>query len=43
MLDSVRARLAAWHTGALALVLILFCVGVYLLVANDHEVIQEDY
>jgi two-component system OmpR family sensor kinase len=35
MLDSVRTRLTLWHTGALAFVLIVFSIGVYLLAANQ--------
>jgi heavy metal sensor kinase len=34
MLDSVRTRLTLWHTGVLALALILFSVGVYALMAR---------
>jgi len=35
MLDSVRLRLTFWYTGVLALVLILFSVGVYGLLARQ--------
>ena len=35
MFDSVRTRLTIWYVGVLALVLIAFCVGVYLLLARD--------
>ena len=35
MLDSVRTRLTVWYTGVLALVLILFSVGVYGLLARQ--------
>ncbi len=35
MLDSVRIRLTLWHTGVLALMLIAFSVGVYLLHARQ--------
>ena len=35
MLDSVRTRLTVWYTGVLALVLILFSVGVYGLLAQQ--------
>lgn len=35
MFDSVRTRLTVWYVGVLALVLIAFCAGVYLLLARD--------
>jgi two-component system OmpR family sensor kinase len=35
MLDSIRTRLTLWHVGVLALALIVFSAGVYLLVARD--------
>jgi len=35
MLDSVRTRLTLWYTGVLALVLILFSVSVYGLLARQ--------
>lgn len=35
MFDSVRTRLALWYVGVLALVLIVFSVGVYLLLARE--------
>jgi heavy metal sensor kinase len=34
MLDSVRVKLTFWYTGVLALVLILFCAGVYTLMSR---------
>jgi len=35
MLDSIRTRLTLWHVGVLALALIVFSAGVYLLLARD--------
>src|SRR5262245_7043851 len=35
MLDSVRTRLTLWYTGVLALALVTFSVGVYLLLAHQ--------
>jgi heavy metal sensor kinase len=35
MFDSAQTRLTLWHTGTLALVLIAFSVGVYLLASNQ--------
>jgi len=34
MLDSIRTRLTLWHVGVLALALIVFSAGVYLLLAR---------
>ncbi|MGH9935151.1 MAG: ATP-binding protein [Blastocatellia bacterium] len=42
MLDSVRTRLTLWYVGVLALALIVFSVGVYLLLArNLHRRMDE--
>lgn len=42
MLDSVRTRLTLWYVGVLALALIVFSVGVYLLLArNLHRRVDE--
>src|SRR5262245_12997686 len=42
MLDSVRTRLTLWYVGVLALALIIFSVGVYLLLArNLHRRMDE--
>src|SRR5215468_4928602 len=35
MLDSIRTRLTLWHVGVLALALIVFSAGVYLLLASN--------
>lgn len=35
MFDSVRARLTLWHVGVLALVMLLFSVGIYVLLARN--------
>src|SRR2546430_13340382 len=35
MLDSVRARLTLWHVGVLALVLVVFSISVYALLARS--------
>jgi signal transduction histidine kinase len=34
MFDSVRVKLTLWYTGVLALVLMLFCAGIYMLMAR---------
>ena len=42
MLDSIRTRLTLWYVGVLALALIVFSVGVYLLLArNLHRRMDE--
>src|SRR5581483_3705024 len=37
MLDAVRTRLTLWYVGVLALVLVAFCAGVYLLLKRSLE------
>ncbi|MBO0727585.1 MAG: HAMP domain-containing protein, partial [Blastocatellia bacterium] len=42
MIDSIRTRLTLWHVGVLALTLIVFSAGVYLLLArNLHRQMDE--
>ena len=42
MLDSIRTRLTLWYVGVLALALIVFSAGVYLLLArNLHRRMDE--
>nr|MDQ3745452.1 hypothetical protein [Acidobacteriota bacterium] len=43
MFDSVRSRLTLWYVGVLALVLVVFSVSVYALLARDfYERLDND-
>src|SRR5262245_39250824 len=37
MIDSVRTRLTLWHAGVLALVLLVFSMGIYALLARNLQ------